>query len=219
VVLHVEEIHHAPHGLRDFIRQYAMIVISILTALAAETLFVDWHDRQRAAESRVRIEAELQRNATDLKTCIAQDKKNIASFNGVFKLLAALEKAGDPPPAKLRELLTPEALNVSICVNTWLRDAWDSAIADQSAGHLDPADLRRYTQIYTDARDNAALSQSLLGSNWTTQMAEAIWDRQIDKPNVRGIAVFLAQLLITMTNINGAQQNLLSEIEAPARRR
>jgi hypothetical protein len=65
--MHVEEPHHAPTTLREFLRHYAMIVHSILTALTLEHVAVSMQDQAAAAASRVRIEDELAGNAWDLK--------------------------------------------------------------------------------------------------------------------------------------------------------
>ncbi len=63
------------HGLREFLKEYAIIVVGVLTALAAEQGVEALRERHNAAEARENIKDEL---ATDLanreqiQTCIEQ---------------------------------------------------------------------------------------------------------------------------------------------------
>ena len=87
--MQVEHPHAPPASLREFIRQYAMIVLSILTALALERAVIDLHDRGAARDSRVRIEAEIAGNLAELKTragaqhdqCAGTSRGGVQSFD------------------------------------------------------------------------------------------------------------------------------------------
>src|SRR5262245_42512275 len=59
------------HGLRDFLKEYAIIVIGVLTALAAEQSVVWLHDRQAAAEARAAVRAEVAKNLSDMQYRVA----------------------------------------------------------------------------------------------------------------------------------------------------
>jgi hypothetical protein len=65
--LHIEQHHHAPKSWSEFARQYAMIVLSIMTALGLEHVAISLHDARAARDSRARIEAELARDLADLQ--------------------------------------------------------------------------------------------------------------------------------------------------------
>src|ERR1700754_541098 len=47
------------HGWREFLKEYLIIVVGVLTALAAEQAAESWHWRERAHEARERLRAEV----------------------------------------------------------------------------------------------------------------------------------------------------------------
>ena len=50
------------HGVREFLKEYAIIVVGVLTALAAEQLVVAAHERRIADEARESVRAEVREN-------------------------------------------------------------------------------------------------------------------------------------------------------------
>ena len=55
------------HGVREFAKEYAVIVVGVLTALAAEQAVVWLHDRQVASEARATINAEVAADITRVR--------------------------------------------------------------------------------------------------------------------------------------------------------
>lgn len=54
------------HGLREFLKEYGIIVLGVLTALAAEQVVETLHERHEAAEARENIKDELATNLANL---------------------------------------------------------------------------------------------------------------------------------------------------------
>jgi hypothetical protein len=54
-------------GWREFLKEYAIIVVGVLTALAAEQAVVWLHDRQAASEARATIDAEVVTDITRVR--------------------------------------------------------------------------------------------------------------------------------------------------------
>jgi hypothetical protein len=50
------------HSWREFLKEYAIIVVGVLTALAAEQAVENWHEHSRAGEARASVHAEIARN-------------------------------------------------------------------------------------------------------------------------------------------------------------
>jgi hypothetical protein len=63
------EVHHKPkpfHGWREFLKEYVIIVVGVLTALAAEAVVQDLHERRLSAEARESVRSELNSDITNV---------------------------------------------------------------------------------------------------------------------------------------------------------
>jgi hypothetical protein len=207
--LHFEEPHAPPGGLRQFLQQYAMIVLSILTALALERLAVDWNNRANARESRVRIEAELAHDLADLKQSEQINADNVQTAHKVAKALFELVKAGKPNDSVMLDAARPIFKHVSFSAPSWQRTAWDSAIADQSASHLPPADLSRYAEIYAAEKDMQDSTQLLLSGDWITRETDAGVDYELGQIDGRKTVALTARYLLTEQNVDDLEKDLI----------
>jgi hypothetical protein len=120
------------HGVRDFLKEYAIIVIGVLTALAGEQ-GVEWlHWRQEVAEARAAVSVEF---AGDI--ALADERARIAPClaNRIQQIAAILAQAAQtgrlPPVGELGG--TPD--------REWSIPSWKSALASQAASHLPRAEL------------------------------------------------------------------------------
>ena len=147
--MQVDTPHHPPSSLRGFVLQYAMIVLSILTALVLEQAVLTIHNAATARDSRARIEAEIAGSVTDLKNAAQTNAARLQQVSDVLTALDAKLKDGTPDEATTMGLAQKVIDHIGISLPTTQRDAWDTAIADQSASHLSLSDLQRYSAIYT----------------------------------------------------------------------
>ena len=208
--MHPPEVHTpSPRSFTDFLRAYAMIVLSIVTALALERLAVEWQNQRAAHSSRARIEAELALNVGELKQTVAANNRALDDVKKLVKTLVEKLNAEHPDNAGVAELLRDGFKGAMLAVPTWRRDAWDAAIADQSASHLPPNDLRRYTEIYTGARDLAEVERFTFGPDLLQNVAQMQLTIRLNHPDAQLAAVLMLRFLLTATQIITAEQTLL----------
>ena len=127
------------HGFREFLKEYLIIVVGVLTALASEQT-VEWlHWRQVVAETREALNHELSFDLGVVETRIDQAPcmaRRLSELTTVFELHAN----GEPLPLK-RPFGQPDTPHLRTSV-------WETAIADQSTSHM-PLDIKlRYAGVY-----------------------------------------------------------------------
>jgi hypothetical protein len=138
--MHVKPLEGRVETLRDFIRNYAMFVASILTALALEQAGVTWHDHRAASAATIEIEAEV-----------------IATV-----IQPAVKRFG-----------------VGLAFPTLQREAWERAVVNPSAAHIEAARLGRFSTAHAAQRDIGQLAfqgMSMLLSG--TRLIDAINDAE-----------------------------------------
>ena len=208
--MHVGEPHPAPSNFRAFRREYAMIVLSILTALGFERGAVYLHDRATAQESRARIEQEIGDDVADLRKAVDFNDANVTATRDALKALLAMMKSANPDAAREQQAIVDELQkHVGLQLPTWQREAWDTAIADQSATHMNAADLRRYAHIYSAARDTGDATHIVLGGAMFDRMADLSVDLKLNDANPREAAKLIARFLSAAQQIAVVQKQLL----------
>lgn len=129
-------------GLRGFLKEYVIIVVGVLTALAGQAVVqeMDWHGRVTDAERD--LKAELHANA-------------IFAFERLVTVRCATEQIG-----AIRQALIDnrdEGTAVPLFrpyhrgFRPWLTDNWESARSLQLTGHIPTGRLQSYSRAYADA--------------------------------------------------------------------
>jgi hypothetical protein len=127
------------HGVREFLKEYVIIVVGVLTALAGEQAVEKIHERQVVAEARENIRRELaddfvvfgKRKATE--TCIAR------RLDEIDALLKAAGRAGYKPPSWIGR---PQMWDVHTT-------RWETASQAGRTTLFDVDEQARYSDIYT----------------------------------------------------------------------
>jgi hypothetical protein len=88
------------HGVREFLKEYLIIVIGVLTALGAEQAVEALHERGLAREATEAIDAEMQDNVNRIAFRQAQQPCIEKRLNAITALLGDWA-AGKAPPAGL----------------------------------------------------------------------------------------------------------------------
>lgn len=156
--MHVEIPKSKFASLREFAGEYAMIVVSIATALALEHGVQRWHQTHQAEDAARRMEQELRANLVEVDKA---GKFNADHFKELQKLRMGVRKdmqanAPDNVIRKHFDTLSKGNFGFSLQTPTLSRDAWDVAVANQSASWLDAATLQRYSSAYAAIRDAQA---------------------------------------------------------------
>jgi len=138
------------YSLRDFLKHYLMIVLSILTALGLEAWIEHTHHQNAAREASVRIDAEIQQNLAEIGKVLEHDQQRMQALMHLRDVLNADLKAhaSDETIRQHAQANAPEGLYLDFRWPVLRREAWDLAVANQSAGWIDSERLRGYSAVY-----------------------------------------------------------------------
>jgi hypothetical protein len=128
------------HNWREFLKEYAIIVIGVLTALAAEQAAeaVHWHYRVQDALEAVRLEVRDD-NGPQAYTRAAA----MACFDKQLDTIRAAIEADH-----VREDITTLIARYDPPSRTWDSNAWDSMLASGVASHIPPDEMISWGQMY-----------------------------------------------------------------------
>lgn len=177
------------NGWREFLKEYLIVVVGVLTALAAEQLVsvLDWSAKVREArrglgeelaedlgksEIRVRLAPCVDRTLDALATTVDE-----AARTGK---LPALPRPNRPP------------------YNSWATGVWQSALSAQTASHMSADELRNYTRVY-QVIDRIAGAGPQEEAVWTTLFGLAGPGRAFDGADARVYREAIGQA----RNLNG----------------
>ena len=148
------------HSFKDFAKHYLMIVLSILTALGLEAWIERSHHRHAAETAGRQIRAEIETNLSDVRTSIKANQTLIAPLRALDEVVSRDIREG-APAALINQHIQARKADFKLSINwpTFASQAWDVAVANQSASWMDDGELRRYSAAYADLRD---------ASNWIT---------------------------------------------------
>lgn len=149
------EVPKLPHSLKEFAAHYLMIVVSILTALGLEAAVQHFHHAHAAEAAQQAMEAELRANLEDLRGSNADNVKRLKPLDELATLL--LKDFDDGvPEAQIRQQIAERAkagVDLGLYYPRLRHEAWDVAVANQSASYLPPDVLRRLSIAYTAQRE------------------------------------------------------------------
>ena len=149
------EVPSLPHSVKEFAAHYVMIVVSILTALGLEAAVERLHHKHAAEVAQESIETELRNNVADLR---ANDSKNVERLGPIKQLCDQLIKDFDDgvPTAQIKKEMAERVkagIDFGVFYPNLRHEAWDVAVANQSASYMDPETLRRLSVAYAAQRD------------------------------------------------------------------
>ncbi|HEX8777671.1 MAG TPA: hypothetical protein VF738_06090 [Rhodanobacter sp.] len=148
--MHLEPPNSRLESFRDFARHYLMIVLSILTALGLEAWIEHVHHAHAAAVANAQIEAELGANLADIRKMRDADVQRLRALNQLDGYLIQAVKDGTDA-ATIRQhvdALTKGQIYLGLLLPEMRHEAWDVAVANQSASWIDAARLRDYSAVY-----------------------------------------------------------------------
>ncbi|PMQ06592.1 hypothetical protein DyAD56_03790 [Dyella sp. AD56] len=151
------------HSLREFLQHYLMIVLSILTALGLEQWIEHAHQRHAAEHASAQIDAELTNTLHDIQATIDLDEKKLEPLVALDAAINEDVRKG-LPDAEINKHIREQSKGFALAINwpAFNSQAWDVAVANQSATWIDAERLHRYAVAYAALRDAAS---------WTTHNA------------------------------------------------
>jgi len=209
--MHLELPKARVESLKDFLKHYLMIVLSILTALGLEAWIEHTHHAHAAETARAQIEAEIRANLAEVKSSLAQDKRQARALAKIRNALVEDFKARAPDDAVARHvqsLVALEGFNLNLRWPSLRQEAWDVAVANQSASWIDDAHMRRYAAAYAGQRDMVTtLSANLALVMNGPRMVDAMTDMRIGTVQPREFLHVIGQMTLMLDQ---AKNNLVT---------
>jgi len=136
-----------PRNWRDFLKEYAVIVVGVLTALAAQQAAEWWRWRSEVAEARIAIAEEIRANGGYFARRLAIAPCINRQVREAHAILDSLE-AGKPPPSFTAFRTASGSLLVG--------SVWESERASQTLTHFPRAELATLSRYYDQLPDYRA---------------------------------------------------------------
>lgn len=149
-------------SLKDFFKHYLMIVLSILTALGLEAWIEHAHHQHAAEMASTQIEAEIHANLAQIEQARAANHARSEQLGRVrARLIEDLQRgvANASAIAHARTLM-PSGLFLDLRWPVLRREAWDVAVANESAGWIEPPRLRGYSTVYALQEASSAMQSN-----------------------------------------------------------
>lgn len=203
-------------GLKDFAKHYLMIVLSILTALGLEAWIEHAHHTHAAALASRQITAELRANLGGVLNSYRRNQQRLVSLQQLDDAIAKDVRDGKTDAAINQHIQAlKNEFNLSLDWPIFANQAWDVAVANQSATWMDRAALSEYSAAYSKQRDAAS---------WMTQDSTLFLDaplmatlrtridlgREVDPIEFLSV---LSQMMITSSETQSHLQQVESQLK------
>lgn len=145
------EVHHKSkpiHNLREFLKEYLIIVVGVLTALGAEQTVEQFHWARSVHEAEDAMDAELHEDALGSYFRLSLHGCAMSRLDAVRAVLVASRDEGAPAPIMRPYNWRLRALR---------SDAWQAAQAMQIISHVPRDRLLAYSRAYFFADDQMKL--------------------------------------------------------------
>ncbi len=181
------------HGLRDFLKEYAIIVVGVLTALAAES-GVEWlHWRHEAHVAREAMTYDMRRTLGWSAATDAEAPCVLARLQALSDVLDEAARTRKLPP--LGSFPPPQS-------HSWIMRGWSALVAGQTLAHLPnreqtllAAIANRLDYLYRE-RD-----QSIL--DWSELQTMAGMGRPVSDAELAGLNAALGRAATHQSNLQG----------------
>lgn len=168
--------------LRDFVRNYAMFVVSILTALALEQAALAWTHHRAAVAATREIEQELRTNLADVRESLRANAQRAPALETQSRALSEALRAGRSKAETIASVIRPSAerFSVGFAFPTLQHEAWDRAVANQSAAYIEAARLGKFSAAYAAQRDIGQIAfQGMTMTLSGPRMVDALGDAEL----------------------------------------
>ncbi|RUL64520.1 hypothetical protein EKH79_10855 [Dyella dinghuensis] len=163
--MHLELPSTALKSFKDFLKHYLMIVLSILTALGLEAWIERVHHQHAAEAASEQIDAEIRTNLVEVREALAKDTRQ-ADVLGRLRDTLEQDLKTKAPDKDLEQLALTQIHSFNFNLNlrwpTLRQEAWDVAVANQSASWIDSKRMYRYSAVYAAQRETATTLESNL---------------------------------------------------------
>jgi hypothetical protein len=204
-------------GFRDFAKHYLMIVLSILTALGLEAWIEHAHHQHAAEVASAQIEAEIRANLAEVDADAQEDARQVQRLDKIREAVTQDLKSHMPEDLASQHILamTKDGFDLHLQFPTLRHEAWDVAVANQSASWIDRARMQRYSAAYANARDSVTLmteDTAILMNG--TGMVDTIADMATGQVQPRQFLHVISQMRAMIKQTTQNLQVLKKQLEA-----
>jgi len=166
------------HGLREFLKEYVIIVVGVLTALAAEA-GVEWlHWRRLAGQH----EAELRASGAQMLSVAVERIAAVDCIRGELKRMAVALRSPGPHWKGTNPGMdvTPNAYlepGLFIPTRPWPASDWETTLSDGTAAHMSHGHVAVYAYLYKVAI--AAQERQLEEQAVRVELTPLAFDREL----------------------------------------
>ena len=127
------------HSFREFLKEYLIIVVGVLTALAAEQIVENVHWARRVAETHVQLKAELSADARSGLDWLSRAPCLDAQLGALRDGVAQARRTG---------FFRAPAQRYAPALDKFSTDAWLNARSLQVSDHMSPQEVADYSGVY-----------------------------------------------------------------------
>jgi hypothetical protein len=145
------------HNVREFLKEYVIIVVGVLTALGAEQLVETLHWRHRVAETRVQLNQELGADAGSSLRWLTNARCLDAQLTALSRAMAEARRTG---------VFHAPAQRYAPTLVQFTSDAWLNARSLQVSDHMGPDAVKLYASAFfypSELATNITTLHSLAG--------------------------------------------------------
>ena len=223
--MHLEPLEKLPRTVREFLSHYAMIVLSILTALALEQVALRIEHRHEGQRAREEIEQEISANRKAVEEALAITSRNVKTWEDLVARTVAEVKAGQATEEALVGHLREAGHSFRDALPPLKTTAWDAALSDHSVNYLAHEDLTRYSEVYASQRlfsqamwdmlrDSAARDLAAISLGTTLGKADATATVATLNSRLRTISIVQSQLMQLGAVLEGSNPGPAASQEA-----
>lgn len=195
--------------LGDFLKHYLMIVLSILTALGLEAWIEHAHHTHAAEMGSRQIEVEIRANLAEVEGSLRQDAQQLERLDKIRTAVIQDMKSHLPDDVIRQHILAQagERFDLSMNFPTLRHEAWDVAVANQSASWIRADQMQRYCAAYASQRDAlTAMAENTTLLTSGMHLADMVADLQTG-------AVQPREFLHTVSQMTALQQQAVNGLK------
>jgi hypothetical protein len=208
------EVPKLPHSIKEFATHYVMIVVSILTALGLEAAVERMHHAHAAEAAQRALETELRTNLADLRSSNARNAARLKPLQDLCDLLVKDFDDGVPTAQIKRQMAerVKAGIDFGVFYPNLRHEAWDIAVANQSASFMEPETLRRLSVAYMAQRDVNPASLTVLVN--IPAYVNALTDARVGASDPHEFLRSMRQAALTVRGANAKLMELEQDLTA-----
>jgi hypothetical protein len=202
-------------SIKEFAGEYLMIVVSIGTALALEHAVQTIHHRHLAEEAAARMEAEIRYNIAEIEKIGAHNLSKGQELERQRETLTKDILGKTPEHLAVQHFATASKgeLHLSLQWPSLKHEAWDVAVANQSASWMAPEVLQRYSSAYAAVRDMQASTTTSMAFLSGPQMIKTMTDFQLGSVAPHELMYTINQMIGSYELVNGMMRDVKAELK------